>query len=68
MRYLIAFVFVSRFIAASEPAKIGDAIPNLGFTDSRSLARTLDDLATKKPIVIAFVDTSCRWLDGTCLC
>jgi thiol-disulfide isomerase/thioredoxin len=59
MRVLTALVLLVTGSFAAEPAKIGEAVPKLKFTDARSLPRTLDDFGAKKAIVIAFIDTSC---------
>ena len=59
MRALIALLMFGACSFAAEPAKIGEAVPKLKFTDTRSLPRTLDDFGAKKAIVIAFIDTSC---------
>jgi thiol-disulfide isomerase/thioredoxin len=44
---------------AQEPAKIGDAIGKLRFTDIRSLPRTLGDFGKKKAFVLVFTNTTC---------
>lgn len=55
--FILTLLFVPAY--AVEPAKIGDVIPKLMFTDTRSLPRTLDDFGPKKAIVIAFTNTTC---------
>src|SRR5437762_7499186 len=44
---------------AGEPAKLGDRVGKLTFTDIRSLPRTLDDFGPKKAYVLVFTDTGC---------
>jgi peroxiredoxin len=43
----------------AEPAKIGEKVGPLKFTDIRYLPRTLDDFGPKKAVVLVFTNTSC---------
>lgn len=62
-RLILAIVLVlfARSPAAhsQEPAKIGDAVGKLKFTDIRYMPRTLDDFGARKAYVLIFTNTSC---------
>lgn len=56
---LPALLLAATLLPAAEPAKIGDTVGRLSFTDIRSLPRTLDDFGPKKAYVLAFTNTTC---------
>jgi thiol-disulfide isomerase/thioredoxin len=57
---VIALALLSAASArAEDPAKLGDRVGKLKFTDIRSLPRTLDDFGAKKAYVLVFTNTTC---------
>jgi thiol-disulfide isomerase/thioredoxin len=61
-RCLVALVLVLLSFSvgrAQEPAKVGDRVGPLKFTDIRYLPRSLDDFGTKKAFVLVFTNTNC---------
>jgi thiol-disulfide isomerase/thioredoxin len=46
-------------VCGQDPARIGDQVGKLKFTDIRYLPRTLEDFGNKKAYVLVFTNTSC---------